>query len=46
MKKLIVAATLAALFSTGAAFTETKKVGVTPGPHAQIVQPPYATVRI
>jgi D-methionine transport system substrate-binding protein len=38
MKKLIVAATLAALFSTGAAFAETKKVGVTPGPHAQLVE--------
>ncbi len=38
MKKLIVAATLAAVFSTGAAFAETKKVGVTPGPHAQIVE--------
>jgi len=38
MKKLIAVAALAALFSTGSALAETKKVGVTPGPHAQIVE--------
>jgi D-methionine transport system substrate-binding protein len=38
MKKLIAAAALAALFSTTSAFAETRKVGVTPGPHAQIVE--------
>jgi D-methionine transport system substrate-binding protein len=38
MKKLIAAAALAALFSTSSAFAETRKVGVTPGPHAQIVE--------
>jgi D-methionine transport system substrate-binding protein len=38
MKKLIAAAALAALFSTASAFAETRKVGVTPGPHAQIVE--------
>lgn len=38
MKKLVVAAAIAALFSAGPALAETKKVGVTPGPHAQIVE--------
>lgn len=38
MKKLIAVAALAALFSTGSALAETRKVGVTPGPHAQIVE--------
>lgn len=38
MKKLILAASLAALFSAGAAFAETIKIGVTPGPHAQIME--------
>ncbi len=38
MKKLILAATIAALFTAGSAFAETKKVGVTPGPHAQILE--------
>ena len=38
MKSLIVATALAALLSAGAAFAETLKVGVTPGPHAQIFE--------
>jgi len=38
MKKLITAAVFAALVSTGLAHAETKKIGVTPGPHAQIVE--------
>jgi D-methionine transport system substrate-binding protein len=38
MKKIIIAASLAAIFSAGAAFAETIKIGVTPGPHAQIME--------
>jgi D-methionine transport system substrate-binding protein len=38
MKKLIIAASLAALFSATAALAETIKIGVTPGPHAQIME--------
>lgn len=38
MKKLIVSTLLAAAFVAGAAHAETKKIGVTPGPHAQIVE--------
>ncbi|AJY45421.1 MetQ/NlpA family ABC transporter substrate-binding protein [Martelella endophytica] len=38
MKKLMTTAVLAALLSAGLAHAETKKVGVTPGPHAQIVE--------
>ncbi|GEO85435.1 MULTISPECIES: MetQ/NlpA family ABC transporter substrate-binding protein [Alphaproteobacteria] len=38
MKKLILAASLAALFSAGMALAETIKVGVTGGPHAQIME--------
>lgn len=39
MKKFfLVAATAAALFTASAAQAETKKVGVTPGPHAQILE--------
>ena len=38
MKKLILAASLAALFSASAALAETIKVGVTGGPHAQIME--------
>lgn len=38
MKKLIIAASIAALFSAGSAFAETIKIGVTPGPHAQIIE--------
>ncbi|WP_174802615.1 MetQ/NlpA family ABC transporter substrate-binding protein [Martelella limonii] len=38
MKKLISAAVFAALLSAGAVHAETRKVGVTPGPHAQIVE--------
>jgi D-methionine transport system substrate-binding protein len=38
MKKLIIAASIAALFSAGAAFAESIKIGVTPGPHAQIME--------
>ncbi|WP_319518331.1 MetQ/NlpA family ABC transporter substrate-binding protein [uncultured Martelella sp.] len=38
MKKLLSTAVLAALLSAGLAHAETKKVGVTPGPHAQIVE--------
>jgi D-methionine transport system substrate-binding protein len=38
MKKLILAAAIAALFTAGQALAETKKVGVTPGPHAQILE--------
>ena len=37
MKKLIIAASLAALFA-GSALAESIKVGVTPGPHAQIFE--------
>src|SRR5690606_7352402 len=37
MKKLIAVAAVAALFST-AALAENIKVGVTPGPHAQIME--------
>ncbi|MBO3762057.1 MetQ/NlpA family ABC transporter substrate-binding protein [Ciceribacter sp. L1K22] len=38
MKTLVLAASLAAIFSAGAAFAETIKIGVTPGPHAQIME--------
>lgn len=38
MKKLVIAASIAALFSAGAAFAESIKIGVTPGPHAQIIE--------
>ncbi|MBT9369218.1 MetQ/NlpA family ABC transporter substrate-binding protein [Rhizobium sp. CSW-27] len=38
MKTIILAASLAALLSAGAAFAETIKIGVTPGPHAQIME--------
>jgi D-methionine transport system substrate-binding protein len=38
MKTFILAASLAALFSAGTAFAETIKIGVTPGPHAQIME--------
>ncbi|MCY1666060.1 MetQ/NlpA family ABC transporter substrate-binding protein [Rhizobium sp. SL86] len=38
MKTLILAASFAALISAGAAFAETIKIGVTPGPHAQIME--------
>ncbi|QRM53149.1 MetQ/NlpA family ABC transporter substrate-binding protein [Sinorhizobium sp. BG8] len=38
MKKLILAASLALAFATGAAHAETIKMGVTPGPHAQIME--------
>lgn len=37
MKTLIIAS-LAAVLSAGAAFAETIKIGVTPGPHAQIME--------
>lgn len=38
MKSFIAAAVFAALFVSGVAHAETKKIGVTPGPHAQIVE--------
>ncbi|WP_176084354.1 MetQ/NlpA family ABC transporter substrate-binding protein [Martelella sp. HB161492] len=38
MKKLIAAALFAALATAGIAHAETKKIGVTPGPHAQILE--------
>lgn len=38
MKTLILAASLAALISAGSALAETIKIGVTPGPHAQIME--------
>lgn len=38
MRKLIIAATLIALCSAGSAFAKTIRVGVTPGPHAQIME--------
>ena len=38
MKKLIVAAAIAALFSAGSALATDIKVGVTPGEHAQIME--------
>lgn len=39
MKKLfVIAAAAAALFTASVAHAETKKVGVTPGPHAQILE--------
>lgn len=38
MRKLIVAAAIAALFSAGSAFAEDIKVGVTAGEHAQIME--------
>jgi len=38
MKTLILAASLAALFAAGSASAETIKIGVTPGPHAQIME--------
>jgi D-methionine transport system substrate-binding protein len=38
MKTLLLAASFAALLSAGAALAETIKIGVTPGPHAQIME--------
>ncbi|WP_176084353.1 MetQ/NlpA family ABC transporter substrate-binding protein [Martelella sp. HB161492] len=38
MKRLIIAAAFAALATAGIAHAETKKIGVTPGPHAQIME--------
>ncbi|ASY70520.1 MetQ/NlpA family ABC transporter substrate-binding protein [Sinorhizobium fredii] len=38
MKKFLLAASLALAFAAGAASAETIKVGVTPGPHAQIME--------
>jgi D-methionine transport system substrate-binding protein len=38
MKTLILAASLAALFAAGTASAESIKIGVTPGPHAQIME--------
>jgi D-methionine transport system substrate-binding protein len=38
MRKLIIAAAAFALFSTGSAFAEKIRIGVTPGPHAQIME--------
>ena len=38
MKKLILAASLAALFTAGQALAETIKIGVTPAEHAQIME--------
>ncbi|WP_413205922.1 MetQ/NlpA family ABC transporter substrate-binding protein [Rhodospirillum sp. A1_3_36] len=38
MKSVFIAASLAALLTTGIAQAETKKIGVTAGPHAQIVE--------
>jgi D-methionine transport system substrate-binding protein len=38
MKALVLAASLAALLTTGIAQAETKTLGVTPGPHAQIAE--------
>ena len=38
MKSLILAASIAAFLSAGSAFAETIKVGVTGGPHAQIME--------
>ncbi|ASY57673.1 MULTISPECIES: MetQ/NlpA family ABC transporter substrate-binding protein [Sinorhizobium] len=38
MKKILLAASLALAFAAGAANAETIKVGVTPGPHAQIME--------
>ena len=38
MKKILFAAALAASVVSGAAYAETIKIGVTPGPHAQIME--------
>lgn len=38
MKKIILAASLAALFTAGQALAETIKIGVTPAEHAQIME--------
>lgn len=38
MKKFAIAASIAALFAAGSAFAENIKIGVTPGPHAQIIE--------
>jgi D-methionine transport system substrate-binding protein len=38
MKTLILAASLAAVISAGSALADTIKIGVTPGPHAQIME--------
>src|SRR5690606_19381527 len=38
MRKLFVAATILALFTAGSAFAKTIRIGVTPGPHAQIME--------
>ncbi|MCO5731820.1 MetQ/NlpA family ABC transporter substrate-binding protein [Rhizobium sp. SSA_523] len=38
MKTLLLATSLAALLAAGSAFAETIKIGVTPGPHAQIME--------
>ncbi len=38
MRKLLVAATILALCTAGSAFAKTLRVGVTPGPHAQIME--------
>ncbi len=38
MRKLIIAVAAFALFSTGSAFAEKIRIGVTPGPHAQIME--------
>ncbi len=38
MRKLFVAATILALFTAGSAFAKTVRIGVTPGPHAQIME--------
>ena len=38
MRKLLVAATILAVFTAGSAFAKTVRIGVTPGPHAQIME--------
>lgn len=38
MRKLLVAATILALCTAGSAFAKTLRAGVTPGPHAQIME--------
>ena len=38
MRKLLVAATILAVFTAGSAFAKTVQIGVTPGPHAQIME--------
>lgn len=38
MRKLVVAATFLAVFAAGSAFAQTIRIGVTPGPHAQIME--------